>query len=87
MQRELEALLSAFAEEQEREARLIQDIVGILREARSARQRTIESLANSVGRAMGAPSAHAGAGRSMSVEQVSEALEAFRAGSTGFKAH
>lgn len=81
MQRELEALLAALAAEQEREARLIQEIAGILREASSARRRMFESLAIAVSEATN------GSGPRMSVEQVSEALEAFRAGSSGLRAH
>lgn len=87
MHRELEALLGAFAEEQEREARLIQEIAGILREATSARRRMIESLAITVSAAMNGPGASAGTHRSMSVEQVSEALEAFRAGNSAVRSH
>ncbi len=87
MQRELEALLAALAAEQEREARLIQEIAGILREASSARRRMFESLAIAVSEATNGSGPRTAAGPTMRVEQVSEALEAFRAGSNGFRAH
>jgi hypothetical protein len=87
MQKELDALLAALAAEQEREVRLIRELVGILGQASSARQRMVESLAIAVAEAMGGPVSKAGAARSMTVEQVSEALEAFRAGKAGFRAH
>jgi hypothetical protein len=47
----------------------------------------VESLAIAVAEAMSGPVSKAGAARSMTVEQVSEALEAFRAGKAGFRAH
>lgn len=87
MQRELEALLAAFAADQQREARLIQELVGILGQASSARQRMIGSLAIVVAEAINGPTQLANATRSVTADQVSEALETLRSRSNGFRAH
>ena len=51
MQREIEALIRAYHEEQARETRLIQDVLAALAVGASSRRLMIEELAAVVGRA------------------------------------
>jgi len=87
MQREIDALLSAFAAEQQKEARLIRDLLATLSRGTQARQRMVESLALAVAEAMSIPVDGAHSHTPFATEQVSEAIEQLRASGNGFARH
>lgn len=89
MQDEIDALLRAFAAEQEREARLIHELLTTLGQRSGSRQRMIESLALAVAEAMS--SAETIQPRTFAAheapEQLSEAVARLRARSNGYGTH
>lgn len=87
MQREIHALLAAFAAEQQREARLIEELLGALEQGALARRRMIESLAIAVSEALVLPAAAAPSHQSMTQDAVGEAVARLRSMHYGMARH